>query len=136
MQNKKNVTVFGQETEFEGVLEFTDNLIITGKFSGTIINGGALEIEKSAVCEVDSIKAHSIVVSGSVKGNLEGNERVELCSGSKVEGDVKTNRLRIADNVEFEGQITMLNDKIEEDIFTVASDEFKKSLIMKTQVVH
>ena len=27
-----NLTIFGQETEFDGVLDFTDNLVITGKF--------------------------------------------------------------------------------------------------------
>ena len=33
---KKNITVFGEETEFDGVLEFNDRLVITGKFSGKI----------------------------------------------------------------------------------------------------
>ena len=33
---KKNITVFGEETEFDGVLEFKDRLVITGKFSGKI----------------------------------------------------------------------------------------------------
>ena len=39
-----NLTVFGQETEFDGVLEFSDNLVITGKFHGTINASGDLEI--------------------------------------------------------------------------------------------
>ena len=34
---KKNITVFGSETEFDGTLEFRDSLVITGKFSGKII---------------------------------------------------------------------------------------------------
>ena len=27
---KRNITVFGEETEFDGVLEFSDHLVITG----------------------------------------------------------------------------------------------------------
>lgn len=135
MVKKGNVTIFGQETEFEGTLEFTDSLVITGKFKGTINATGSLNIEKSAQCNVDSIVAESIVVSGSVNGNIDGKERVELCSGSKVKGDIKTARLRIADNVEFEGQVAMLDEVPEQDLFSVASEEYKKALVVKTQQV-
>ena len=52
-ENKNNerrtLTVFGAETEFDGVLEFSDDLIITGKFTGRINATGNLEIEKNAV---------------------------------------------------------------------------------------
>lgn len=128
----KNLTVFGQETEFEGVLEFSDELIITGKFKGTIRATGDLEIDKTAVCEADSIDANSIVISGRVKGDLNAVERVEICSGSKVKGDIKTARIRIADDVEFEGQVTMLDSVPDVDLFTVASDEYKQAMIIKT----
>ena len=127
-----NVTVFGQETEFDGKLEFTDNLIITGKFNGTIKATGSLEIDKNAVCTVDKMTANSVVISGKVTGNIEGNDKVELCNGSKVCGDIKTVRLRIADNVEFEGNVSMIGQVPTSDIFSVASDEFKKALILKS----
>ncbi len=126
-----NVTVFGKETDFDGILEFTDNLIITGKFKGEIKATGALEVEKTADCDVSKISAQSIVVYGRLKGDLEGVERVELCNGSSVKGNIKTSRIRIADNVEFDGEISMLEDFPEEDLFAVASKEFKDSLILK-----
>lgn len=127
-----NLTVFGQETEFDGVLEFTDSLVITGKFHGTIKATGDLEIDRSAVCNVDVMNAESIVVSGKVTGRIEASERVELCSGSRVKGDIKTARIRISDNVEFEGQVSMLSEVPDIDIFSVASAEYKDALIKKT----
>lgn len=134
-KNTGNLTVFGQETEFDGVLEFTDNLVITGKFHGTINATGNLEIDKTAVCKVDKMLAQSIVVSGQILGNIEAQEKVELCSGSKVKGDIKTSNLRIADNVEFDGQISMLPENPDIDIFELASSEYKNSLIMKKNEV-
>lgn len=131
-----NTTVFGQETEFDGTLEFTDNLVITGKFTGTIKATGSLEIEKSAVCAVDTMTAGAIVVSGTVTGDLVGSERVELCNGSRVKGDIKTARIRIADNVEFEGQVSMLDTVPDVDVFSVASAEYKQALILKTNEAH
>ncbi len=127
-----NLTVFGQETEFDGILEFTDSLVITGKFHGTIKATGDLEIDRSAVCDVDVMNAESIVVSGKVTGRIEASERVELCSGSRVKGDIKTARIRISDNVEFEGQVSMLSEVPDIDIFSVASAEYKDALIKKT----
>ena len=127
-----NLTVFGQETEFDGVLEFTDSLVITGKFHGTIKATGDLEIDRSAVCDVDVMNAESIVVSGKVTGRIEASERVELCSGRRVKGDIKTARIRISDNVEFEGQVSMLSEVPDIDIFSVASAEYKDALIKKT----
>ena len=131
-KQKKNLTVFGQETEFDGVLEFTDNLVITGKFKGEIHATGDLEIEKGAVCDVEKMTANSIVISGSVSGDICADERVEMCAGSIVHGDVKTARIRISENVEFEGQISMLDKEPDVSLFSVASDEYKKALLLKS----
>ncbi len=131
-KTKKNITVLGQETEFDGVIEFTDNLVITGKFNGTIKATGDLEIEKTAICKVDTINANSLVISGKVTGNMHVPERVEMCSGSKVSGDVVTSRIRIADNVEFDGQVTMLDSVPDVDLFSVASAEYKKAMVLKS----
>ena len=131
-----NLTVFGQETEFDGVLEFTDSLVITGKFHGTINATGDLEIEKSAVCDVDKILADSVIISGQVKGDIEAKNHIELCSGSNVKGDLKAVKLRISDNVEFEGQVSMIDAVPEKDFFSTASEEFKNSLIMRTNEAH
>ena len=134
MANKENenLTVFGSETEFDGVLEFTDSVVITGKFHGTINASGNLEIEKNAICNVDNMKAQSVVISGQVTGNVEGKERIELCSGRKVKGDLTSARLRIADNVEFDGKVSMIDEIPSTDIFAVGSQEFKNSLVMRT----
>ncbi|MBQ3671814.1 MAG: polymer-forming cytoskeletal protein [Treponema sp.] len=132
--DKKNVTVLGRETEFNGTIEFTDNLIITGKFNGTIKAAGDLEVDKTAICQVDSINANSVIVFGKVTGNILAEERIEICSGSSVKGDLKSARLRIADNVDFEGQVEMLDAVSDVDLFSIASKEFKESLLMKSDI--
>lgn len=133
---KRNVTVFGEETEFNGVLEFKDRLVLTGKFTGKInAPQGELEIAKNAVCNVDNIEANSIVVSGNVKGNMNASERVEICSGSVVEGNITTARIRIANNVEFKGEVSMLEKEPDIDLFSVASAEYKQAVIVHSDVI-
>lgn len=133
---KRNITVFGSETEFDGVLEFKDRLVLTGKFTGKIVAPtGDLQIAKNATCDVESIEAKSIVVNGIVKGKMNASERVEICSGSEVESDITTARIRIAKNVEFSGQINMLEKEPDVDLFSVASPEYKQAMIIHSDVI-
>jgi len=133
---KRNITVFGEETEFDGVLEFSDRLVITGKFTGKInAPQGDLEISKTSTCNVENIEAHSIVISGNVKGNMSASERVEICSGSVVEGDITTARIRIANNVDFSGDVTMLDKEPDVDLFQVASAEYKQAMNIHSDVI-
>ena len=47
---------------------------------------GIITIDKNAECTVETIDANSIVICGNVKGDMNAGERVEICSGSVVEG--------------------------------------------------
>lgn len=132
---KRTLTVFGPETEFDGVLEFSDDLIITGKFNGRIKATGNLEVAKDAVCTVEKMSASSIVISGAVTGDIEASERVEICSGGSVTGDITTARIRIENNVNFEGEITMLDKEPDENLFTVASAEYKSAMVLRSDVI-
>ena len=79
--------------------------------------------------------AKSIVISGSVTGNIEASDRVEICSGGSVIGDIVTSRIRIENNVEFEGQVTMLDKIPEDNLFVTASNEYKQAMVLRTDVI-
>lgn len=135
-KEKRTITVFGTETEFDGVLEFKNQLVITGKFTGKIIAPkGDLEIAKNAVCNVESIEVNSLVISGNVKGDISADDRVEICSGSTVHSNISTSRFRIANNVDFNGDVKMLEKEPDVDLFSVASSEFKNAMIIHSDVV-
>ncbi len=128
-QKARNVTVLGSETQFSGIMQFKDELVITGKFDGTIEALGNLEIDKKAQCSVDSIQANSIIVSGQVTGNLTAQDRVEMKSGSRIIGNVTACKLRIEDNVDFQGRVTMLDAVEEYDLFAMTSTDYKDLLL-------
>ena len=132
---KRTLTVFGAETEFDGELEFSDDLIITGKFNGRISATGNLEIAKGAVCTVKTISAHSVVIAGAVTGDIKASDRVELCSGGTMTGDIETPRIRIENNVEFEGQVIMLDELPDTNLFSGASKEFKSALVLRSDII-
>lgn len=126
----RNITVFGSETEFEGKLSFTDDLVINGSFNGTIDATGNLTIGENSKCVADTISVDSAVIFGNVSANIIAKDRVEMCSGSVVRGEVTTARIRIAKNVEFDGDVTMVDKMPETDLFATASKEFKDSFVL------
>ena len=59
-----------------------------------------------------------------------------MCSGSSAGGDVVSGPFRIAEDRDFEGSVTMLQNPPDVDIFSVASDEFKQALLIKSDLPH
>lgn len=104
------VTVLGSSTSFSGKLKFDSSLMIRGHFDGNIEAKGALFIDEGASVDVGKMSAMSIVVAGSIHGDMEAADKVELRSSAQVRGNVKTVKLRISDGVLFEGRCEMVRD--------------------------
>ncbi len=103
----KPVTIFANDTEFEGVLSFKNPVEIRGRFKGDIETDSILIINNSADVEAD-IKAKIVIIAGKVKGNIESSEKVDILPTGKLYGDIKTAKLKIADGVIFEGSCHMI----------------------------
>lgn len=99
-----------------------------GKFDGSIEAKGDLIVGKGAHVECDYINVNSITVHGLVTAKIEAKGKVDLMSGSEVHGDIHAGRLRIADNVLFEGSCSMIDEGAETEIFDMTTAEIKTAL--------
>ena len=95
-------TILGPDAVFKGELKFDKGLRILGKFDGTIQSKGTIHIADSAKLKAN-IDAGAIEVDGDVVGNLNAVSRIQLRSTAKLEGDLKTSRLEVADGATFVG---------------------------------
>ncbi len=100
-------TVFGRDTQFFGDLTFKKSLQIDGTFDGEISSGGFLVIGDEAVVKAN-IKAKVVIVKGTVYGNVEAADKLEIQSRGKIYGNIRTAKLIIADGVVFEGSCEMI----------------------------
>lgn len=119
-------TTLGKETDFDGTMRFRDSLKIDGTFSGEIVSGGFLYIEQGATITAN-IRVGSIVVGGTVKGNIEATEKLEMLSTGKVYGNIRTAKLKIADGVVFEGKCEMIKNPQAINVFAGPVDQLKKT---------
>lgn len=100
-------TVFNKNTEFYGDLTFKKSLQINGKFEGEITSGSYLVIGEEAVVKAN-IKADTVIIKGTVHGNVEAVTRLEIHTNGKLYGNIRTKKLMISDGVVFEGKCEMI----------------------------
>ncbi|MDY6935768.1 MAG: polymer-forming cytoskeletal protein [Spirochaetota bacterium] len=100
-------TVFGEDTQLYGDLTFKRSLQINGLFEGEISSEGFLVIGEGAIVKAN-IKAKTVVINGTVYGNIEANDKLEIQSKGKLYGNIRTSKLKIADGVVFEGNCEMI----------------------------
>ena len=119
-------TTLGRETDFNGVMRFKDSLKIDGSFSGEIVSSGFLYVEHGATITAN-IRVGSVVVGGTVKGNIEATEKLEMLSTGRVFGNIRTAKLKIADGVVFEGKCEMIKNPQAINVFSGSVDQLKKT---------
>jgi len=124
--NDRITTTLGSETEFNGVMRFRDSLKIDGNFTGEIVSAGFLYIEQGATITAN-IRVGSVVVGGTVKGNIEATEKLEMLSTGKVYGNIRTGKLKIADGVVFEGKCEMIKNPQAINVFSGPVEQLKKT---------
>ncbi len=123
---EKISTTLGKETAFNGVMRFKDSLKIDGNFTGEIVSTGFLYIESGAMVTAN-IRVGSVVIGGTVKGNVEASDKLEMLATGKVYGNIKTAKLKIADGVVFEGKCEMIKNPQAVNIFSGPVDQLKKA---------
>ena len=86
--------------------------------------------------EIPNLKIGQKVVAESVRGMQIGVVSTPVFDVSTYKSDLELKPiLRIANDVDFNGQVTMLAEEPETDLFSVASSEFKQAMIIHSDVV-
>lgn len=99
-------TMLGQGCKIKGDIELQGTIRIDGTFEGSIGTPDTLIIGKSGVVKAE-VKVKNAVIGGKLIGNIHAANKIELQSGSHVEGDINTARLVIDEGVFFEGNCKM-----------------------------
>ena len=99
-------SIIAQGCKFDGKVEVRGTLRVEGEFKGSIGTPESLVIGKTGVVHAD-VKVKNAIIGGQLYGNIIAENKIELQSGSHVEGDIKTKRLVIDEGVFFEGNCSM-----------------------------
>jgi len=100
--------VIGKSVILKGQIYGREDLTIDGDVEGTVeLQEHRLTVGPNGKV-VATIKAREIVVLGTVQGNIETREKIEIRKDAKVVGDIRTARIVIEDGAYFKGSIDIV----------------------------
>lgn len=88
----------------EGKIQGTGNVRLAGRFKGDVQVEGNVSIDAGANVE-GSVQAHSVVVGGELKGNIDKAKHVDVLQTGVIVGDVKAETIAVAAGSRMRGQV-------------------------------
>jgi len=105
----ENATILGPTVDMHADLKGNEDLIIEGKFQGSIdIKNNNLTIEKSAEVTAE-IRARNITIKGKLKGNIYASGKVYIEREAQVFGDLSAARISIMEGAQYKGSMKMVS---------------------------
>ncbi|SDF43742.1 bactofilin family protein [Sporolituus thermophilus] len=99
-------TIVGKETCVKGTITTKGAVRIDGQFEGEIQSLGDLLVGETGAVRAQ-IKARSGTIAGTINGNLDIAEKLELLPTARVYGDIKVGTLIISEGAVFKGGCEM-----------------------------
>ena len=107
-ENPRGAAIIGQAVKIIGQIYTKEDLLVDGDIEGTIeALNNKVTIGPNGTAHA-FIKAREIVAFGTIEGNVEATERIEIRKNSKIVGDIRTTRIIIEDGAYFKGSIDIV----------------------------
>ncbi len=104
----RGVAAIGKSVIIKGQILAREDLYLDGEMEGTVeVPEHRLTIGAHAKLQA-SIRAREVVVLGSVNGNVEALEKIDIRKDARLIGDIKTGGIVIEDGAFFKGSIDIV----------------------------
>ncbi|OOG28156.1 hypothetical protein B1C78_02090 [Thioalkalivibrio denitrificans] len=114
----RDAAIIGPSIHVEGTLRGEEDLIIEGRVTGTVkLHGHSLTVGSNGQISAD-IYAHTVVVDGTVEGDLYGEEKVVIRKSANIRGNVTSPRVSLEEGARFKGAIEMDAEVVEQAMGT------------------
>ncbi len=97
-----SATILSPSTRIVGDLNSEEEIVLSGTFEGTLRSARNIQIAPTGRLNGE-IHAETVLVLGQVQGPIHAHDRIELQGGAVVHGDLDAQRVRIHDDVIFNG---------------------------------
>ena len=104
----KGAASIGKSVTIKGQIFSREDLVVDGEIEGAIeLNDHRLTVGPNGRVRA-GIKAREIVVLGTIDGNVEALDKIDIRKDAKLVGDIKTARIIIEDGAYFKGSIDIV----------------------------
>lgn len=100
-----SAATIGKGVNVKGQILSREDLVIDGEVEGTVeAHDHRITIGPNGRVHA-GVKAREIVVHGTIQGNVEAADKIDIKKDAKLVGDIKTARIVIEDGAYFKGSI-------------------------------
>lgn len=92
--------------KISGEITGTSNLVVDGTVEGQIRVDSDVAIGREGRVK-GNLSAHNVKIGGRVQGNVKGRDKVEILASGRLEGDVVSPRMVLAEGAFFKGKVEM-----------------------------
>ena len=104
-QERGGSAVIGRCVTIKGQIFSREDLAIDGEVDGSVeLQEHRLTVGPSGRLRAD-VSAHEIVVLGSIHGNVEATEKIEIRKQARITGDIKAARIETEDGAYLKGSV-------------------------------
>jgi len=103
-----SAATIGKAVKINGQIHSKEDLLVDGHVEGTLeAPEHKITVGPNGTVHA-TIKAREVVVVGSIQGNVEATDRIEIRKEAKLLGDIRTARIVIEDGAYFKGSIDIV----------------------------
>src|SRR5580693_8557964 len=107
-ESARTTAVIGKSVVVKGQIISREDLTIDGEVEGTVeLQEHRLTIGPNGKVRA-SVKARELVVLGTIHGNVETTDKIDIRKEAKLVGDIRTARIVIEDGAYFKGNIDIV----------------------------
>jgi len=107
--------IIGRSIVLKGELSADEDLVIEGQFEGTVnLQDHCLTVGPNGKVKAE-IQARQVVILGSVNGNVNAREKIEVRRSGNVTGDLTSASISIEEGAYFKGSIDILREARQEE---------------------
>jgi len=100
--------VIGKSVMIKGQIFSREDLTIDGEIDGSVeLHEHRLTVGPNGKLQA-GVKAREVVVLGTIHGNVEASDKIDIRKDAKLVGDIKTTRIVIEDGAYFKGSIDIV----------------------------
>ena len=104
-ESNRGPAVIGKSVTIKGQIFSQEDLTIDGEVEGSVeLKEHRLTVGPNGKLQA-GVKAREIVVLGTINGNVEATDKIDIRKDARLVGDIKTARIVIEDGAYFKGSI-------------------------------
>ena len=107
-------TIIGNNTTFKGSIDSQEMIRIDGTFEGDITTASDLIVGSTGIVNAQ-IKAKNAIISGTITGNADIEDKIHIMQNARFYGDIKSTNLIIEEGAFFKGSNAVKNDNLQDN---------------------